>query len=189
MGRWRRFAFLFQLPEDGNAAVTKIHQQQLREVYAKHGAALVLYARQWCTSPDDALQEALLDLVRQDSTPQDLVAWLFKVVRCKAINLSRAERRRSDHQRRAAENRSMWFDTTVEVGVDGHELASMLAQLPDLEREIVVARIWGELSFEQISELVERPSSTVHRRYREALKQLGQRMTPNDRMWEQGHAR
>ena len=48
-------------------------------------------------------------------------------------------------------------------GFEPGELEPMLAELPRLEREIVVARIWGELSFEQIAELVERSTSAVHR--------------------------
>ena len=52
------------------------------------------------------------------------------------------------------------------------EFESALAGLPPLEREIVVARIWGRLSFAQIAELVEQSSSAVHRRYKRALAEL-----------------
>ena len=31
----------------------------------EHGSALVLYARQWCDAPEDVVQEAVLQLVRQ----------------------------------------------------------------------------------------------------------------------------
>ena len=48
----------------------------------------------------------------------------------------------------------------------------MVAELPALEREIVIARIWGDLSFEQIAELVERSPSFVYRRYQHTLSEL-----------------
>ena len=54
----------------------------------EHGAAKSLYARQWCRVPDDALQEALIDLARQDPVPDNPVAWLYKTVRRRAMNLA-----------------------------------------------------------------------------------------------------
>ena len=40
-----------------------------------------LYARQWCHAPDDALQEALIELLRQSPAPDNPVAWLYKTLR------------------------------------------------------------------------------------------------------------
>jgi DNA-directed RNA polymerase specialized sigma24 family protein len=48
----------------------------------------------------------------------------------------------------------------------------MLQRLPAIEREIVVARIWGELPFDRIAELVEISTSAAHRRYQRALSRL-----------------
>ena len=53
-----------------------------------HGATLMLYARQWCRDPDDALQEALTELLRQSPAPDSPVAWLHKTVRRRAMNLA-----------------------------------------------------------------------------------------------------
>ena len=49
----------------------------------------------------------------------------------------------------------------------------MIERLPPLEREIVVARIWGDLPFDEIAELVDVSTSTAHRRYQKALAMLG----------------
>lgn len=89
--------------------VDGITEEQLRELIDAHGAALTLYARTWCNFPDDALQEALIDLLRQDPFPEQPAAWLFTTVRRRAMNLTRGERCRSEHQRRAAEQRDSWF--------------------------------------------------------------------------------
>ena len=153
-----------------------IDPPQLRELVDAHGAALALYARQWCSSPDDALQEALIDLSRQASAPRDPVGWLFKAVRYKAINLARADQRRSRHWRRAAVERDTWFASDPTTTMQSEELEMMLTELEPLAREIIIARIWGEMSFEQIAELVEYPLSTVHRRYHQTLKLLEQKL-------------
>lgn len=141
-------------------------------MYEEHGAALVLYARQWCAHPDDALQDALIDLAQQAVDPRDPVAWLFNTVRRKAINQVRSENRRSKYQQLAAEQREPWFIGDPASSMGSSEMESLLADLPTLEREIVVARIWGELSFEQIAELVDRSVSFVYRRYQQTLRDL-----------------
>ncbi len=145
---------------------------KLQDLVESHGAALVLYARQWCSSPDDALQEALIDLAQLTVGPRDPVGWLFKTVRCKALNQARSQRRREMHQRQAAEDRDTWFERDPADAVQSSELETMLEELEPLEREIVVARIWGGMSFEQIAELVDVSMSTVHRHYQKTLKQL-----------------
>jgi RNA polymerase sigma-70 factor (ECF subfamily) len=158
---------------DGGEHVTQIDTRRLRQLIDERGAALALYARQWCRAPDDAVQEALIDLLRQDPVPDHPIAWLYKVVRRRAMNLARAERRRDRHHHRAGRERESWFlpaeNAALEEAVD---VESLLRQLPRLEREIVVSRIWGELSFDQIANVVGRSTSSVHRRYRRALAEL-----------------
>lgn len=157
--------------------MTQTDAEQLRQLLDAHGAALMLYARQWCRAPDDALQEALIELLRQNPVPDNRVAWLYKTVRRRAMNLARGEHRRAKHHRRASRQRESWFlpaDDTLDEPID---LEPFLAELPQLEREIVVARIWGALSFGQIAELVDRSTSSVHRRYQRALTELGKMIT------------
>ena len=136
----------------------------------------MLYARQWCACPDDALQDALIDLNHQVLVPHDPVAWLFTTVRCKAINQARSEQRRSKYHRQIAEQRDRWFSTEPSSELESKELEEMLTELGPLEREIVVARIWGEMTFEQIAKLVGRSLSAVHRSYQRALDTLGKRL-------------
>jgi RNA polymerase sigma-70 factor (ECF subfamily) len=152
--------------------VTQIDAKRLKQLIDAHGGALTLYARGWCRAPDDAVQEALIALVRQNPAPDHPVAWLYKTVRRRAMNLTRAQRRRDRHHLRAGSQRESWFlpaDTSLEEPVDVERL---LRRLAPLEREIVVSRIWGELSFDQIAALVGRSTSSVHRRYRRALAEL-----------------
>lgn len=160
----------------GGGHVTRIDAQRLGELVDAHGAALALYARQWCRAPEDALQEALIELLRQNPAPDHPVAWLYKTVRRRAMNLARAERRRAKHHRRACEERESWFLPEDNVLGEPVDVEALLKRLPPLEREIVVARIWGELSYAQIAELVDRSTSAVHRRYQRALVELGRIM-------------
>src|SRR5262249_34984233 len=80
--------------------------QLLAELIDRHGAALKLYARQWCTLPDDVVQQALIDLAAYAEAPQHPAAWLFAAVRRRAISSARTERRRREYEKAAALH---WF--------------------------------------------------------------------------------
>jgi len=58
------------------------------------------------------------------------------------------------------------------VELNRSAVETSLQSLPLEAREIVVARIWGKLSFQQIGKLIGASSSTAHRRYESALKQI-----------------
>ena len=69
--------------------------RQLGDLIDRLGPALVLYARQWATAPEDVAQDAFLKLVAARRPPDDPAAWLFAVVRNRALDLAKADRRRA----------------------------------------------------------------------------------------------
>ena len=56
-----------------------------------------------------------------------------------------------------------------------------LQLLPSDLREIVIARLWGGLSFEEVGKLVNLPSATAWRRYDEALDLLKHHLAQGER--------
>jgi len=160
---------------DGNIAPV-VGPELLGWVLERHAAALELYARQLCDCAEDVVQEALIQLAGQSVRPGDVVAWLYRVVRNRALNASRSARRRRRHETRAAGGRPNWIPTPAFDGLDPLELTAALEALPGEEREIVVAHVWGRLSFEQIGGLLGVSNSTAHRRYVAALKSLRMRL-------------
>ena len=131
----------------------------------EQGAALVLYARQWCGDPEDVVQEVFLRLMRQRPAPGNAVGWLYRVVRNEAISASRTAARRTRHEKSAACNRDSWFVASSGDALDAGQAAADLQELPIELRETIVLRLWGGLSFEQIAELIGKSTSTTHRRY------------------------
>ena len=146
----------------------------LARVLKDHGRALVLYAREWCPWPEDVVQEALLELVRQRQPPQHTVAWLYRVVRNRAISASRGQRRREVREARAAVPEA-WFQADAGP-LDVAEATAALATLSLELREVVVARIWGNLTFAEIAELTETSLSTAQRRYERGIQELQTRL-------------
>ena len=53
----------------------------LGQLVDRHAAALELFARQWCDTPEDVVQEAFVKLAPQRTLPENPAAWLFRVVR------------------------------------------------------------------------------------------------------------
>ena len=148
----------------------------LTRLLDEHGAALVLYAQQWCESPEDVVQDAFLALVRQADPPANAVGWLYRVVRNGAINASRGSRRRSNRETAAAGTAKPWFHVTLDDRLDAAEAARTMRQLPIHERETIVARLWGGLSFDEIAQLTGSSTSTVHRWYQAGLNSLRERL-------------
>jgi RNA polymerase sigma-70 factor (ECF subfamily) len=144
--------------------------EQLAELVDRHGSALVLYARQWCDCPEDVVQNALLKLVSVRTPPDSLLPWLYRVVRNGAIDACRAARRRHKYEAAAADQAPRWFSPSYDpTGLDARAAALALAELPAETREIIVAHIWGGLTFEQIAQAVESSAATCYRRYAAGL--------------------
>jgi RNA polymerase sigma-70 factor (ECF subfamily) len=149
--------------------------EDLGRLVGRHAAALVLYARQWCAAPEDVVQEAFLKLVAQRPPPDDPVAWLFRVVRNGALDAARSQRRRQRHEAVAAARAPAWFAADADT-VGAEEAAAALRALPLEEREVIVAHLWGGLTFEQIAGVAGCSSSTAHRRYVAGLTALRERL-------------
>ena len=55
-------------------------------------------------------------------------------------------------------------------------MTDALRAVEDDLREVVIARIWGGLSFVEIAEVVDISTSTAHRRYEAGLEKLRERL-------------
>ena len=152
----------------GPKAVTRL--------WDEHGPALVLYAQQWCDTPEDVVQEAFLLLVRQVPAPDNPVGWLYRVARNRAINAARAGGRRKRRETAVAARGEPWFEITGDDRLDAAAATEALKRLPIEQREAIIARLWGGLSYEEISRISGRSLSTVYRCYQRGLAALRERL-------------
>jgi RNA polymerase sigma-70 factor (ECF subfamily) len=164
------------MSQNAGDATHPVGPELLGRLLDRHAAALELYAAQWCDCPEDVLQEVLLELVRRGQVPENPAAWLFRAVRYRAINAGRSRRRRQHHEAAAARNRSLVLVAPPDEPLPAEEVAAAIAGLPEDEREVVVARLWGELTFREIGQVTGTSESTAHRRYQEALARLRERI-------------
>jgi RNA polymerase sigma-70 factor (ECF subfamily) len=146
--------------------------EQLAQLIDRHAAALVLLARSRCDCAEDVVQEALIALAAAEPPPAEPAAWLFAVVRRRAVSAARRAARRRKHEANAVSQRQTWFIPTSDDRLDADTVAQQLANLDETQREIVVLRLWGGLTFRQIAAVTELSSSTAQRQYESGIEQL-----------------
>lgn len=156
--------------------VGRMEPDRLARLLDRHAGPLALYARQFCDAPEDVVQDAFVKLASRRSPPDDPSAWLFRVVRNAAINAATAARRRHRHESAAGSEAPAWFDPDPSAAIDAESAEAALRTLPIGQREAIVARLWGGLTFEQIAALSGRSTSAVHRDYQSGLTTLRQRL-------------
>jgi RNA polymerase sigma-70 factor (ECF subfamily) len=152
-----------------------IDAELLGRLLDEHGAALALYASQWTEAADDCVQEALVELAQQPQPPNHLLAWLYRVVKNRALNAARGARRRRERESRAMADR--FIAAQQSTAFDRDDLLAAIEALEQLnidERELVVMRIWGGLKYDEIGEALAISTATAHRQYERALERLRQ---------------
>ena len=144
--------------------------RHLSELIDRLGPALVLFARQWTVAPEDVVQDAFLKLIEARHPPTDPAAWLFAVVRHRAIDMAKADRRRVKREQTVHPDR--WFVEPEIDGLDAGRAVGAVERLPAELRETIVARLWGGLTFDQIAAVAGCSASSAFRRYEAGIAAL-----------------
>ena len=151
---------------------------QLGRLFEQWGGQLGLYARQWLDGAlaEDVVQDAFVKLMSQRESPENVRAWLFRVVRNEAISRLRRQKSRKAYVERVSAEQVSWFESRADDLIDAETAQQAVESLSVEQREVVVLRIWGEMSLKEIAEIVGRPVSTVHSRHTAALAAMREYM-------------
>lgn len=137
---------------------------------------LILFARQWVpchADAEDVFHTAFLRFWRQRDRVRDPVPFLYTCVRRTALNWLRERGRRQTHEQHSAPQPLFATDRDQLAEAETDEaIEKALARLTDEQREVIVMRVWGELTFPQIGEVLSISPSTADTRYRAGLKCL-----------------
>ena len=143
--------------------------------FAELGPGLVLFARQFVRQlPDaeDIVQEAFVKFWRKQHSIENR-GLLYATVRSVALDLLRRDTRRARREANAALD--MEQTTAPQFDFDDgsqQELAAAVDRLPVEQREVLVMKIWNELTFAEIGEALGISQNTAASRYRYALAAL-----------------
>ena len=152
--------------------------EKIGQWFESYGAGLVLYGRQWLEAgeAEDVVQEAFIRLMGQKNEPDNVKAWLYCLVRNEAIDRLR---RRQRHQNRAVELefvQSEWFERQQTNPMDADAAQKALAGLAEELREVVVLRIWGQMTLKEMGTVLGQPVSSVFHKYQTAMEALRKKM-------------
>jgi RNA polymerase sigma factor (sigma-70 family) len=151
-----------------------ISQKKLAEWYEAYGTELMLYARQW--NPDqraeDIVQDAFIKLLKQRRCPDNVRAWLFRVVRNASISIVRRLKQRRQAGRKFLHQQVMWFESRPDDLIDARQAQDILQTLPSNLCEIVLLRIWGQMSLKEIAQVMNKSIPWIHNEYKTALEMI-----------------
>ena len=100
-----------------------------------------------------------------------------------ALDLARRDDRRAGREERAAglpEEAVAWFERPLEGDERRVAVEEAIRRLPDEQRDVLVLKIWGELTFEQVGRELEISPNTAASRYRYALGALRRELAAAD---------
>ena len=110
------------------------------------------------------------------------LAGAFTQIRRAAVDQARRNIRRANRENRALEldgfTDAVWFQDSLEQDERSQQIEAAIQTLPDYYKEVIILKIWGELTFEQIAETLDIPMNTAASRYRYALEKLRRTLTP-----------
>ena len=152
--------------------------------FAEAAPGLILFARQFVRSiadAEDIVQEAFVRFWRKQYSIQNR-ALLFAAVRSISLDLLRRDARRA--RREADAFADLEQSTAAPQFEFAHESQQLLAvaidRLPAEQREVLVMKIWNELTFADIAAVLEIPQNTAASRYRYALGALKKNLTGHE---------
>ena len=169
---------------NNTAEDTDLRGAQWRRWIEKRGRQLLLFARQVTRSPEDAedvVQEAILRLWNAPSSGlEPTMPQMIRAIRWSAMDLGRRESRRQGRESRYRESverlEGSYFETDFASRDRGQRVQEALAGLGQEQREVIVLRIWGGLSYVEIAAALDLSANTVASRYRYGLGNLRKRL-------------
>jgi RNA polymerase sigma-70 factor (ECF subfamily) len=162
-------------------------QDWLEEVYRDHAPSLFRFLIRLTgdeTETRDLLQEIFLRLAKSPRLLDGVTAprsYLFRLAHHLVIDRHRREETRQRYDDQAHQERE------ISASPEGHDedadwirqtLASSLEALPSEQKAVVILKVWEEMTFAEIADVLEISANTAASRYRYALDKLHDHLRP-----------
>jgi RNA polymerase sigma-70 factor (ECF subfamily) len=152
-----------------------------KTVFSELVPGLLLFARQWVRSSADAediVQEAFVKFWRRNHKI-DNRALLYATVRSVALDHIRRDSRRARRELAAYADAEQSVEPQFRSEDESQRaLALAVDRLPHDQREVLVMKIWNDLTFLEIAEALGISQNTAASRYRYALAALKKDLLP-----------
>ena len=149
--------------------------EEWKVCFSELGPGLLLFARQWVQSAADAediVQEAFVRFWRKNQSIENR-GLLYAMVRSIALDLIRRDSRRARREAAAISESEQLVEPQFQIEDESQQaLALALERLPNDQREVLVMKIWNELTFAEIAQALGISQNTAASRYRYGLAAL-----------------
>ena len=150
-----------------------------KSCFSQLAPGLVLFARQWVSSAADAedvVQEAFVKFWRRNHSIQKR-GLLYATVRSIALDFLRRNSRRARRESAVVAETEQCVQPQFAIEDESQQaLAAALQLLPNEQREVLVMKIWNDLTFAEIGAALGISQNTAASRYRYALAALKKAM-------------
>ena len=158
-----------------------VTHEQWKVCFSELGPGLVLFARQWVHSladAEDIVQEAFVRFWKRNHNIESK-GLLYAMVRSIALDVIRRDSRRARREAVAMSETEQSAQPQFEVEDESQRaLAAALDLVPKDQREVLVMKIWNELTFSEIGEALGVSQNTAASRYRYGLAALRKTLPP-----------
>jgi RNA polymerase sigma-70 factor (ECF subfamily) len=144
-----------------------IDPNNLEKLLDRYWPVLVQWVGGAHDGAEDIVQAAFIKLAVEEPQPTNCVAWLFTVTKRLAINERLSQSKRRSRESHAVLHRTVSMDLSQEM-----ELRDLLNTLEEREREVLIARLWGDLTFDQIGSVFRESKASIWRTYQSGLLKL-----------------
>lgn len=153
----------------------------------QHGAKLLLYARsqaRYQCDAEDILQDSIIQLVRSVCAEQfrgersKWLSYVYTAIRHNAMDRARRIKVSSKHEEKVQQiyleesDAEPWLSSESDQEHFRAEIEGLLKSISPDFAEVIILRIWNELSFQEIADIIQRPLATVSSRYRYGIQAL-----------------
>jgi RNA polymerase sigma-70 factor (ECF subfamily) len=177
MRTWQRLGYKDREKVMDNVA----SHENWKSCFSEVAPGLLLFARQWVQSAADAedvVQEAFVKFWRRNHNIENR-ALLYAAVRSIALDFIRRDKRRARREATVFAETDPVTEPLFEwEGETQGTLAAAVGSLPHDQREVLVLKIWNELTFNEISSALGISQNTAASRYRYALANLKKSLQP-----------
>lgn len=157
-------------------------RRAVEEAWATYGGKLYFFALSLVHGADDAedvLQNVFLGLVRtlgREGEVRQLKAYLYQATRNEAWRLIRSRR---DHPAVDVDDVPLMVEARTEDAGRALDVSRALAKLPPEQREVLVLKLWHDMTFDEVAGLTGVSLNTAASRYRYAVEKLRRVMGPS----------
>ena len=152
-----------------------VSHEDWKVCFSELGPGLLLFARNWVQSAADAediVQEAFVRFWRRNQSPADR-GLLYAMVRSIALDLIRKDTRRARREAAVVSESEQSVEPQFQIEDESQQaLAMALDRLPNDQREVLVMKIWNDLTFAEIGKALGVSQNTAASRYRYGLAAL-----------------